>query len=988
MKTFRFIGLALFAIILSACSSGGDDPIEPTPKPEVTKSEITIDSSIISNGLSFSNVGGDQSISFTTNENWTLSVASTTSGATWCTASATSGSKGTANVKFTVTENTDYDNRSVSVTIKSGTASKTFTITQKSADALLVTTDKYEVSQEGGTIEIEVKANIDYQMEIAETAKSWITESSSRGLSSYKHSLNIATNEEVDKREGEIYFKSGDKVETVKVYQTGAGAVILLSKKEYFASSAGETITVELRSNCEYEVEMPNVDWIRNAEASRAMSSHTLKYEVLPNETYESREAIIIYKETNGTIADTLSITQAQKDAILLTQKEIEVNYTGGAIEVKLESNIDYEIIMPEEKWISESSSRALVAYSKTYHIDENTAKESRSCKIIYQNTTKNIADTLTVTQKGKSNYLHFDTDEPVIWSCYGGYKKINIFSDMAYELSRVENVDWIEWISNEGTGIGVQLLDNYSVKPRSTKLAISSRNQTYTDTLTIVQEGQKGIELSTGDLNIDYLGDTIIFTVDANIEYEVIEPKSDWINFETIAMHEDKITNVKSSTHRLIVSPLNSSEDNRTEQIHFNDFVEINHDYDKTLTIKQFKKIGNSYTMEELYRLDNITELEELSIKGEIDRADFNVLRRLAGGDVFYYYYSNSVLGIYYETKKTYYGKLKKLDLSKATIVKKDIYPGSVDKKTQINWQDANTLDYYHLSNTKLETIVLPENLIRINWNTFYGCSELKNVIFGGEIRYILNGAFEGCAKLKQITFPQKLRFEYNDGRDNMRYQATSDGSVNFFKGCSELVDITFLGDFNWTNEAIKEFNYNKDFTLFGDTKLTNLTINGNCYNIPPYAFYLCENLKGELVFNGVKSLGKQAFLGCTNISNITFKDSQFTTIENNTFAYCKKLTSFEVPTSVKTIGSDAFDSCSSLETISISENVVSVGARAFIGCDNLKVIKCYPTTPPQIESRKYNDNTVLYVPKGYLEVYEKSQWGLNFKTIKEMEE
>ena len=85
----------------------------------------------------------------------------------------------------------------------------------------------------------------------------------------------------------------------------------------------------------------------------------------------------------------------------------------------------------------------------------------------------------------------------------------------LAYELSRVENVDWIEWISNEGTGIGIQLLDNYSVKPRSTKLAISSRNQTYTDTLTIVQEGQKGIELSTGDLNIDYLGDTIVFTVD-----------------------------------------------------------------------------------------------------------------------------------------------------------------------------------------------------------------------------------------------------------------------------------------------------------------------------------------------------------------------------------------------------------------------------------------------------------------------------------------
>ena len=145
MKKVWFL-LAMLVCVLASCSGGGeDDPIIPTPNPEVIKSEITIDSSIIANGLSFTHEKGEQSISFSTNENWTLSVASTTSGATWCTASSTSGTKGTANVKFTVTENTDYDNRSVSVTIKSGTASKTFTVSQKCADALLVTTDKYEV---------------------------------------------------------------------------------------------------------------------------------------------------------------------------------------------------------------------------------------------------------------------------------------------------------------------------------------------------------------------------------------------------------------------------------------------------------------------------------------------------------------------------------------------------------------------------------------------------------------------------------------------------------------------------------------------------------------------------------------------------------------------------------------------------------------------------------------------------------------------------
>ena len=51
MKTLRFIGMALFAILMCtsfiACSEEGDDPIGPTPTPEVPKSEITIDANLI-----------------------------------------------------------------------------------------------------------------------------------------------------------------------------------------------------------------------------------------------------------------------------------------------------------------------------------------------------------------------------------------------------------------------------------------------------------------------------------------------------------------------------------------------------------------------------------------------------------------------------------------------------------------------------------------------------------------------------------------------------------------------------------------------------------------------------------------------------------------------------------------------------------------------------------------------------------------------------
>ena len=389
--------------VFASCSDGGsDNPVNPTPKPEEVKTEITIDSGIISNGLSFASSQGEQSISFSVNADWTLSVASTTSGTTWCKASATNGGKGSANVKFTIDENTSYDDRSVSVTIKAGTVSKTFTITQKGADAMLVTTTKYEVAQEGGKIEVEVKANVDYQFAISETATAWITEakSKSRGLTTYKHTFEIANNEDVEKREGEITFKSGDKVETVKVYQAG-GALILLSQNEYTVSDAGDTISVDIKSNVEYGVQMPDVDWITDEASSRGMSSHTLMYVITANESYDNRSAEIIFYDKNSELKDTLKVVQVQKDAIVISQKIYDVKAEGDTIEVKLSANVDFEVTMPEVDWISRTESRALTEKSIYLKVEKNTNEESRNVKILFVNKESQISDSITINQAG-----------------------------------------------------------------------------------------------------------------------------------------------------------------------------------------------------------------------------------------------------------------------------------------------------------------------------------------------------------------------------------------------------------------------------------------------------------------------------------------------------------------------------------------------------------------------------------------------------------
>lgn len=396
MKNVFFL-LAIVACFFAGCSEG-DEPVAPTQKPELNTPDITLDSSIQTSGLSFDTATSEKSITFTSTTDWTLSIAETRSGTSWCTAFPTSGGKGTATVKFTTTENTEPEDRSVAVTIKAGATSKTFTVTQKGNKSLLVTTKKYELPKEGGEIEIEVKSNVEYEMEISETAKDWISENTGRGITAHKHIFNVTPSEEATKREGEIIFKSGDIVEIVKIYQAGEPTIVL-SKNEFTVSDAGETISIDIKSNVDFDVKMPDVDWITEEPASRAMSSHTLKYIVSPNETYEERSAKLVFCDKNSELKDTLTIIQVQKDALFLSQKTITARRGGETIEIKLLTNVDVEVSIPETDWIKQVESRGLKEASLYFEVAENKNNESRSVNIAITNKAKELSDTITVVQ-------------------------------------------------------------------------------------------------------------------------------------------------------------------------------------------------------------------------------------------------------------------------------------------------------------------------------------------------------------------------------------------------------------------------------------------------------------------------------------------------------------------------------------------------------------------------------------------------------------
>ena len=480
---------------------------------------------------------------------------------------------------------------------------------------------------------------------------------------------------------------------------------------------------------------------------------------------------------------------------------------------------------MPENGWDTECNTRAFTTQTKTFSVSENNNADNRSCHIVFQSVNKSTADTLIINQKGKSDYLFFEEDI-AYWDYHKGSRTIKIHSDLAYELIWTGGLPkWIDVWSTNDESVTIQPKENTSVKPRIANLVASSRR--LSDTLLVVQDGIKGIELSQHSLEIDYIGDTITFTVDANIDYTMIVPEVDWIKVETIKQDQITIEGTdlayNSKAIQLTINALESSEDNRMEYITFDDNRTGYPQYDQALTIKQYKKFGNTYTMAELYRLDNVEELEELSIEGEMNRTDCNFLRKLAGGDIWFW--GGNMTG-YYTKTNTNPGKLKKLDLSKATIIACNDEPQPMKP---IRHQIANTLDLYHFSATKLETIILPDNLTELGKDAFENCTELKTIVLGRSLKTVCTGTFTGCKNLIQLIFPKGIQFK-------------DIYSLGCFKNCSSLTDVTFLGDVHFDASA--------NTSLFEDTQLTNLIINGNCDIIAPYTFDGCKYLKGDLAF------------------------------------------------------------------------------------------------------------------------------------------
>jgi len=155
--------------------------------------------------------------------------------------------------------------------------------------------------------------------------------------------------------------------------------------------------------------------------------------------------------------------------------------------------------------------------------------------------------------------------------------------------------------------------------------------------------------------------------------------------------------------------------------------------------------------------------------------------------------------------------------------------------------------------------SVTIPNNVITIEEEAFYGCTNIASVTLPNSLTSIGNKAFYGCKNLTSVTIPDSV---------------ISIGNWAFSR-CTNLTVINV----NSNNNAFTSENgvlYNKyKTTLFiypeGKTD-SSFTIPNGVTKIDSYAFFECTSLNSVTIPNSVTSIGVGAFENCTYLTSVTF--------------------------------------------------------------------------------------------------------------------
>jgi hypothetical protein len=238
------------------------------------------------------------------------------------------------------------------------------------------------------------------------------------------------------------------------------------------------------------------------------------------------------------------------------------------------------------------------------------------------------------------------------------------------------------------------------------------------------------------------------------------------------------------------------------------------------------------------------------------------------------------------------------------------------------------------------LISLIIPDGVTTIWPTAFYGCSGLTSLTIGGGVTTIGPNAFSGCTGLTSLTIP--------DGVTRIDQAA--------FSGCTGLTSLKIGNGITSIGQSI----------FSGCSRLTSVTIPPSVETIGAYAFSGCIGLESVIIPNSIAALMKSLELLAQTQTALQLLISNHDFIKNLIIGSLGP----DFIDGVSTIEKNAFDGCTKLTRVTFggpaiydhnayeSERLkVALGILVdLISLDGLEIIKDYFTMTDDINNNRYD--------------------------------
>ena len=293
----------------------------------------------------------------------------------------------------------------------------------------------------------------------------------------------------------------------------------------------------------------------------------------------------------------------------------------------------------------------------------------------------------------------------------------------------------------------------------------------------------------------------------------------------------------------------------------------------------------------------------------------------------------------------------------------------------------------------SKVESVVIPDSVTKLDDKAFYGCVNLKTVKLPAGLKEIPYGCFEACG-LTELSLPEGLEriggrafsvknTSFSSGSESVKQSyiepntiiieippsqnlpyieqyytdvvipaSVKEIGINAFCGCRRLKNITLEGvpetiekdafdDTAWYHAKADGPVYLGNILV--DYKGTmpedyTLYIPATVKGIAGGVFWNQRNLKSVIISDGVRLMGREIFRGCSALSEIRLP-SDLTKIPDETFSGCIGLSQIDLSANVAEIGEEAFMYTGLIRFV-VPDRVEAIGDSAFEGCKALEEI------------------------------------------------